>query len=200
MNSVHLLTQKKYRVENRFENQVGCTECTVLANPGAQAVRPAPRPRACRAPAAYAPRALRAAACCPRARARPRAHARSPRLLPRAHALQRACACAAQRPCCLRAPSMPACRALPARPARTHRAPSQRPASQQPSHNTILLYCSQKLAISVTIQFLYRDTAFPACNTPLTLQYKTFLHPIACNKTLILQYNFYHFSHNITGQ
>ena len=100
----------------------------------------------------------------------------------------------AQRPGRLRAtPARPKHARLPRAPCTpsTH-APRTQPAPSQPiaSHNTILLYCSQKLAISVTIQFLCRDTAFAACNTPLTLQYKTFLHPIACNKTLILQYNF----------
>ena len=74
MNSVHLLTQEKYRVENRFKNQVGCTECTVLASLGAQAARPACPCRACcRLPASpYAPSAPRA---CARAAQRPSAHA-----------------------------------------------------------------------------------------------------------------------------
>ena len=134
MNSVHLLTQEKYRVENRFENQVECTECTVLASPRAQAARSAtPRPRArvccstlpCPARPALLPLAC---ACSSAAPVRPsaatarlpracalRARLRAPR--PSTHALaccpapcQRSCCAPRARPRCSCAPAVrPAC-------------------------------------------------------------------------------------------
>ena len=135
MNSVHLLTQEKYRVENRFKNQVGCTECTVLASPSAQAARLPPLLRTPRVPL-------------PAARAPCRAPSRSN--------APRACARAAQRPCRLRAtparptharlphapctPSTHAPRALPARPEPSRPAPSASTPSSTIQH--FFLYCS----------------------------------------------------------
>ena len=109
----------------------------------------APRPRACRAPAAHAPGTCRPRAL-PRARARPRAHARSPRLLPLARALQRP---ARPRPCRpapmpparptrhARAPQafLPAARALHAQHARPARLASAQPVNSQPQYNSFVL-------------------------------------------------------------
>ena len=136
MNSVHLLTQEKYRVENRFKNQVGCTECTVLTSPGAQAARLPPLLRTPRTPLASLPVV--------------RAPARSSAL--------RACARAAQHPCRLRAtPARPTHARLPrgpCTPSSTHHAPclraqrqhAQRPAPARPApqYNIFFffLYCS----------------------------------------------------------
>ena len=111
MNSVHLLTQEKYRVENRFENQVGCTECTVLASPARPAGRCLPSARA----HAHSPAPVPPSAPAPMPPGRPTPHARAPHAcLPAVRALH-------------------APRALPARPAPARPAPSLLPVH---CHNT----------------------------------------------------------------
>ena len=141
MNSVHLLTQEKYRVENRFKNQVGCTECTVLASPGAQAARLPPLLRT--------PRAPLPAVCAPAARAPYRAPA--PVRVP-THAHPACC----HAPACCRAPAPvpphacpPASRALPARPAPARPAPSASTPSSTIQHFFVLQYDFQPTASNI---------------------------------------------------
>ena len=162
--------------------------------PSAQAARPAPRPRACRASVVHAPRT---AACRPRAlpsaRTRPRAHARSPRLLPRACALQHP---ARLRPCRLLAHAAYApCCALPSAPA------------QLPSHNTLCVLQHKIPAAKPMLQYTtavlqYSQPSLLSCNINTTLQYyfkpkhpscntiSTALSPVYCNTNSTLQYNF----------
>ena len=157
MNSIHLVTQEKYRVENQYEKPNRVHEHPAGTPRCAQAVRPAPRPCAqrpgraphacCRAPAARAqdarvPAARAPAACAPAAS--------SPR------ALQHACASARApaTPCVAYsrsrahvvplpartqppAPRVPHAPRLRAQRQHTQRLPAQRPARPAPTPSAV---------------------------------------------------------------
>ena len=154
MNSVHLVTQEKYRVENQVKksNQVHKHQNWPSGHSRrAQACLGVRKPS--RIVAEALGRIVAQAAVLQRSPARPCAPCRS--LLAR---LARLCRPPAPAPSC-RSPMRPA------------RAPAPTPT---PSHNTIFCIAAQnpaKLSPSVTIQILYRDTAFPANSLPQSQLY-----------------------------
>ena len=188
MNSVHLVTQEKYRVEKRIENRLSAPSAQPKASLRAQVARtlraqrlPAarlPAPRTClpRAPVLRLPRA-----CAPPAARLPLARVPAP------------AACAPSAPPVRPAPTCarllrPACRIVAC-------AATQFSSHCSSCHNTIFLYCNTNslqpsllqynpCSLLLAIQYLYCNTLQPS--SPFKLQYKPCL---ATQNFLFSQYN-----------
>ena len=210
MNSVHLVTKEKYRVENQYEkpNRVhehltgpaGMPRCTQAARTAPRPCSPCLLPRPCRArPAACAPATRAPAACAPCALPRSRESARAPAVFtpayapacaPRAHAVPLlARALRAQPPAPgtlrLRTQCQHAQRPAPAPSAVSWPVPRHSPAAHCSScHNTIFVL-RYKLPAA-------KPPKIQSCNTiePSSLQYKKLYCNIVSKPTTpILQYN-----------